>query len=310
MIVYNGHSQIGGTVEQALQGAGVVGPAGRKLVALFQCVGTQTLPLLKSRAPMADVITSNSPLFVNETPLFVRELYAGISKGENYQRINRRFAKVAWQKNRLVSPNQMSTLSNVDFDGNGELDVNQKPGEVETLGPKDTLAAQHLMSGVHFLRTLDPYYADETPGAVFTRAQMKAQIIAKGIVDGDGKSVTKIVETKDKGSFEVALDSKFKDASPVFVSAATVYELQMHLQKSLIGQTGQRAQARALAFAAEYLELMPRESAESQQALDLLTKQMGLPKLSLFALQNAIAGGHILNEDQVTRVEALLKAPQ
>lgn len=309
MVVYSGHSQIGGTVEQALEQPGVKGPATRKLFALFQCVGTQTLPLIKAKAPMAEVITSNAPLYVDEVPNFVRELYTGVEKGENYQRINRRFAAVAWEKGRIVSPNQTATLKNVDFDGNGQLDVNQTPGDVTALPAADKLRAESLLSGVHFLRTLNPYYVDETPGAVFTKAHASIPLVSSGFAKGDGKTVTHIADAPVNGTrqFSVQLDDSFKGAPPRFVGAAAVYELQMHLQKTLLGTDDARAKARALAFAGEYLELMPRQPGEAQQALDQLTAMKGLPHVEAYAMQVALAGAHILSEDQVDKVAALLK---
>ena len=309
MVVYSGHSQIGGTVEQALEQPGVKGPATRKLFALFQCAGTQTLPLLKAKAPMAEVITSNAPLYVDEVPGFVRELYTGIEHGENYQRINRRFASVAWQKGRIVSPNQTATLKDVDFDGNGQLDVNQAPWDIKALPAAEKIRAESLMSGVHFLRTLNPYYVDETPGAVFTKANASVPLVSAGFVKGDGKTVTHIADAPVNGvqQFSVHLDDSFKNAPPRFVGAAAVYELQMHLQKSLLGRDDARAQARALAFAGEYLELMPRQPGEAQQALDQLTALKGLPRVSAYSMQVALSGVHILSEDQVDKVAALLK---
>ncbi len=310
MITYVGHSQIGGTVEQALQQEGVKGPKARKLVALFQCVGTQTLAMLKSKAPMADVITSNDPLFVDEIPGFVRELYTAIDKGEDYHRINRRLETVAWKKGRIVSPNKTTTLDNVDFDANGELDVKEQLGTIEVLSPELSVAAQRLMSGVHYLRTLNPYYADETPGAVFSRTQAAVPLVARGIAEkASGKGVTQIVETTvgGKQTIEVSLDPKFEHDDPTFIGASAVYELQMHLQESLLKKTDGRAQARAMAFAGEYLQLMPRSGVIAQIALDKLTALKGLPKLTMYDMNSALAGGHILSEDQVTRVEKLIQ---
>lgn len=310
MITYVGHSQIGGTVEQALQQAGLTGPKARKLVALFQCVGTQTLPLLKAKAPMADVITSNDPLFIDEIPNFVRELYTSIDKGENYHQISRRFEKVAWKKGRLVSPNQTATLDSVDFDANGELDVKEAPGTIEILPAKLSRAAQQLMSGVHYLRTLNPYYADETPGAVFTRTQAAVPLVSKGLAEKsiEGGGVTQIVDTSAAGkqTFEISLDPKYENEDPTFIGAAAVYELQMHLQRTLLKKNDARAQARAMAFTGEYLQLMPRDGGVAQAALDKLTALKGLRSITMYDMNAALYGDHILNEQQVDRVAKLI----
>jgi hypothetical protein len=308
MIVGSGHSLFGGFVEQALQQADLQPPGRRKLVALFQCVGTQTLPFLKAMAPLADVITSNTPLYVNEVPKLVGELYDGIARGESYHRLNRRFDRVAAWRGRLVLPNQTATLEHVDFDQNGRLDATQPPEQIEILGPTESAAAQRLMSGVHFLRTMNPYYVEETPGAVFTMAQASIPLQSMGLVEGDGRSVTHIVES-DGGPrrIEVRLDSRFTDAPSHFIGAAAVFELQRYLQDNLLGAPRERAKVRALAFATKYLQLIPLSDDAAQAALDRLTAMNGLPGLGLPALRMALMGEHPLEERQVDAVEQLVR---
>ncbi len=309
MIVYNGHSQIGGTVEQALLQPSMKQPRGRKLIALFQCVGTQTLPLLKARAPGADIITSNVPLYVAETPLLVKALYDGVEKGDGYHRLRRRLDKVAWGKNRMVYPNQTASLGHTDFDMNGMLDKHQKPGSIQVLNHKERRGAKSLMSGVHYLRTMNPYYAGDTPGAVFKRSQADVPLRSMGINKQPGqKTVTKFVEHKAAGKkwFEIALNQNYKTAPRHFIGAAAVFETQMALQKKFLGKNDKRAKVRALAFTGEYLDLVPRNKAKAQQALDRLTRMHGLPKLSMYQVKSAIAGDHVIGERQVDKLEALV----
>lgn len=312
MIVYNGHSQIGGTVEQALLAPSMKQPRGRKLIALFQCVGTQTLPLLKTRAPMADVITSNVPLYVAETPGLMRSLYDGIDKKENYHQLRRRMDKASWGKGRLVFPNQMASLQHTDFDMNGTLDAIQKAGTIQVLNRKERRVAKSLMSGVHYLRTMNPYYAEKTPGAVFKLNQAKIPVVSRGISPAGGagvaKSVTHIVDRKvnNQRRFEVSVNPQYKTAPRHFVGASAVFELQMHLQKTLAGKNDQRAKVRALAFTGEYLELIPRNQKKAQQALNRVTKMNGLPQLDFWAVKNAIRGDHVIGEKQVDRLQQVV----
>jgi hypothetical protein len=307
MIVYNGHSQIGGVVEQALAQPGLISPEKRKLVALFQCIGTQVLPFLKTKAPNVDVIASNSPLYVNETPGLVQALYSGIEKNESYHRIARRVDESAWSKGRVLYPNQSVNLKHVDYDPNGELDVNQAVGKIEILPTKAARAAQSLMSGVHFLRSMNPYYVEESTKPVFFPDQVKIPVVAKGIARGDGKSVAHVVDKTVNGArqFEITLDSKFKGADPTFVGAASVYDLQMHLQKTFLGTPTIREKLRALAFAADYLDLIPRSSTTAEAAFEKLSTMQGLPRLSLWSVQGTL-GGHVVNESAVDKLVALV----
>ena len=308
LVVYNGHSQIGGTVEQALLQPSMKQPRGRKLVALFQCVGTQTLPLLKGRAPHADVITSNVPLYVRETPHLMRALYDGLDKGEGYHGLRRRMDKAAWSKGRVVFPNQTASLGHTDYDVNGVLDSNQQPGKIQVLNRKERRVAKSLMSGVHYLRTMNPYYAGQTPGAVFKQSQADVPVVSMGLGGGKGKGVTSITERTVKGHkrFEVRLNKAFKTAPRHFVGAASVFELQMHLQKKFIGKSDKRAKVRALAFTGEYLDLIPRNKRKAQAALDKLTRMNGLPKLSMYQVKRAIAGDHVIGEKQVDKLQQLV----
>ncbi len=309
MIVYNGHSQIGGTVEQALLQPSMKQPRGRKLIALFQCVGTQTLPLLKARAPGADIITSNVPLYVAETPHLMRALYDGVEKGQGYHGLRRTMDKAAWGKNRLVFPNQTASLGHTDYDMNGMLDKHQKPGSIQVLNRKERRGAKSLMSGVHYLRTMNPYYAGDTPGAVFKPSQTNVPLRSMGINKAQGqKTVTKFVEHKKAGKkwFEIALNSKFKTAPRHFVGAAAVYETQMKLQEKFLGKKDLRAKVRALAFTGEYLDLIPNNKAKAQSALNRLTRMNGLPKLSMYQVKNAIAGDHVIGEKQVDKLMAVV----
>ena len=306
MIVYNGHSQIGGTVEKALLQPSMKQPRGRKLIALFQCVGTQTLPLLKARVPGADIITSNVPLYVAETPHLMRALYDGVEKGDGYHGLRRRIDKAAWGKNRLVFPNQTASLGHVDYDMNGVLDTHQKPGSIQVLNKTQRRSAKSLMSGVHYLRTMNPYYAGDTPGAVFKQSQADIPLRSMGI-NKDArykKSVTKFTEHTAAGKkwFEIALNSNFKTAPRHFVGAAAVFETQMRLQEKFLGKTDKRAKVRALAFTGEYLDLIPNNQGKAQDALNRLTRMNGLPQLSMFQVRNAIAGDHVIGEKQVSKL--------
>jgi hypothetical protein len=80
----------------------------------------------------------------------------------------------------------------------------------------------------------------------------------------------------------------------------------MGMQATLLEQTGARAQARALAFTGEYLQLMAMSTKESQGALDQVTKMNGLAKVDMYEMEAALDGSHILGEEQVTKVGALL----
>ena len=173
---------------------------------------------------------------------------------------------------------------------------------------KQRKVAKSLMSGVHFLRTMNPYYVEKTPGAVFNSRQAKIPVVSKGISTSDGASVTKIKDLRVKGQrrFEISVNKSFKTAPRHFVGAASVFELQMHLQKNLAGKNDKRAKVRALAFTGEYLGLIPKNRTQAQKALNRVTKMNGLPQLNMYQVQNAISGDHVIGEKQVDKLQRLV----
>ena len=323
MVVYNGHSQLGGVVEQALQQPNLQAPAGRKLVALFQCSGTQTLPFLKTALPNVDVITSTRPLYVNETPDLMAALYKSVERGDGYHKMCRELKTCAWNKDSLIFPNQSANLRHFDFEPNGVLDINDERGLLQTLQGPARGAATGLMSGVHFLTSMNPYYVKESAQPVFRADQVAIPLVARGLARSGarGPSVACVSSRKVDGKrrFEVTLDPRYADASRTFVGAAAVFDVQMALQRefvhgrvqgrlqSLLGRESHRDKLRALAFAADYLDVIPRDSRKAQEAFDRLTEMHGLPKLSLWRVQSTL-GGHVVNETAIDRLDQLVQS--
>jgi hypothetical protein len=237
----------------------------------------------------------------------VQKLYDGIEAADDYHSLRRRMEEASWTDGRMVFPNQTATLKHVDFEPNGELDATQAPGKIQLYDEPTSQAATGLMSGVHFLRSMNPYYVEESERPIFSLKQAKLPVLAKGLYRGNGAAVVRVKPvTKDgKQRFEITLDSRFKNESRTFIGAATVFELQLALQQSFINAAGRREKIRALAFAADYLDLIPRDRAAAQTALDRVATMNGLPKLSIWSIQGAL-NGHVVSEAGVDRLERLV----
>jgi len=90
------------------------------------------------------------------------------------------------------------------------------------------------------------------------------------------------------------------------VGASTVYELQLHMQKSLLGRSDQRSKVRALAFAGEYLKRMfPGKKGE--KALGKLTRRYGFPSLRMWDMPSGVHG---LSEKSIDRLAAKVAPPR
>jgi hypothetical protein len=303
-VIYSGHSQLGAVVENAVRD-GLVASGDAKLVAMLQCKGIQTLPLLASAMPNAHVLTTVDYSYSLSDQQFAHALLEGLERNESYPQIRSRIKReqktfLFPQRANYLFPDRVALLGHTDFDRNGRLDAEQLASEqaaFATLTASQRRGATRLLSGVHYLRSMNAYYAEELPGAVFTRAQSATQVRAIGVEAGDGSSVVRIHERKENEQtiVEVALDQRFATADPPFIAAATVYELQLHLQRSLLGETGDRGTVRALAFAGEYLNRMfPGQAGE--RALARLLQHKRLPAVTL---QSLPSGVHALSESSI-----------
>jgi len=303
-VIYSGHSNLGGVVERGLKEKNLGLGRGAKLVALMQCTGTQTLPLLATRMPRAQIVSTLSYSYPRADQAVIKTLLDGLDKRWTYNKMQSQVRRQYHGSNYLF-PNQVEMLKHTDFDKNGMLDGLQykaKSPKFSGLSSRAMKGAQRLVSGVHYLRTMNPYYASEERSAVFTPSHAKSRVIPSGVVQGDGKSTLHIKDTRVGGvrAFRVALDSKMATAPKALVGASTVYELQLHMQKSLLGQTGHRSKVRALAFAGEYLKRM-YPGKKGEKALGRLTKRYGFPKLRLWDMPSGVHG---LSESGIDRLAA------
>ena len=95
-------------------------------------------------------------------------------------------------------------------------------------------------------------------------------------------------------------------APKALVGASTVFELQLHMQKTLLGKSDQRSRVRALAFAGEYLKRM-YPGKKGEKALGRLTKRYGFPSLRLYDMPSGVHG---LAESSIDRLAAKVAPPR
>lgn len=306
-VIYSGHSNLGGIVEQGLGATAGKTPRGTKLIGLFQCKGTQTLPLLEQRMPNAHVIATYNYSHGDADQAGIHAILDGLEHGHNYARIRRQTKAATHDWKNYLFPDQVASLAHLDLDKNGRLDAPQVANEAwgpTTLDRRGRGAASRMMSGVHYLRTANPYYQEENRDAVFSRTQANFRVRALGVVSGDGNNVTQVREAN--GAIEVALDKKFANASRAFVGAATVYELQQFFQRKQLGPgaDARKVQARTLTFVGDYLRRMVPNARAADAAFEQLKRTKGLaPSLRLSDVQPWTMHGL---EQHVERVSTLL----
>ncbi len=315
LVIYSGHSELGGVVERGLQQADLGEMRGTKLVAMLSCNGTQTLPLLAARLPKAHLLSTLGYSHSGPDREVIKALLSGLDKRRSYAQIRQGLLRNGVENNYLF-PDRVAHLEHVDYDGNGRLDAPQWQGggvALAALGRRERAAAQRMLSGVHYVRTMNTYYSEEERSAVFTRAQASVPVVPVGIEPGDGKSVVHVRERNDSGkrSFEVALDEHFAKAPKELVGAATVFELELALQRSLLegqgAESGERQRLRALAFTGDYIRRM-FPAARGEKALARLGKLKGFP--ASVTLWRMPSGVHDLSEFSLDRLGQALGMSQ
>ncbi len=309
-VIYSGHSNLGGVVERGLRQKDLGLGRGAKLVALMQCSGTQTLPLLATRMPRAQIVSTLRYSTPSADQAVIKTLLNGLEGRWTYDKM-RSTVRRQYDGSNYLFPNQLELLKYTDFDKNGLLDGAQfaaKSPRFSGLQPKAMKRAQRLVSGVGYLRSMNPYYAQEERSSVFSLNQAKSKVIPAGVVKGDGKSAVHITNTRVNGAmaFKVALDAKMTRAPRAFVGAATVFELQQHMQKTLLGKSDTRSRVRSLAFAGEYLQRM-YPGKKGQKALKRLTRRYGFP--ATLRMWDMPSGVHGLSERSIDRLAARVAAP-
>ena len=309
-VIYSGHSNLGGVVERGLKQKDLGLGRGAKMVALMQCSGTQTLPLLATRMPRAQIVSTKRYSTPSADQAVIKTLLNGLEGRWTYDKMASTVRR-GYDGSNYLFPNQIELLKHTDFDKNGMLDGAQlaaKNPQFSGLQPKAMKRAQRLVSGVGYLRSMNPYYAEEERSSVFSLSQAKSLVIPAGVIKGDGKSAVHITNTRVNGAraFKVALDAKMTKAPRAFVGAATVFEVQNHMQKTLLGKSDQRSRVRSLAFAGEYLQRM-YPGKKGEKALKRLTRHYGFP--STLKMWDMPSGVHGLSERSIDRLAARVAAP-
>jgi len=290
VVIYSGHSDIGGIVEQALTTA----PAqkGQKLVVLLQCVGTQTLPMVAVKYEAAQILTTKNPSYDDLDINVALSLMESLHFNETYAQLRTRAKRGASIAN-YVFPDDASQAASWDLDRDGRLDLAagqmwDKSFDVADLRKKP--AGHTLISAVGYLNSAHHYYAEDTKNAVFKVKDALDRYVPGGI---NATSTTGIVAFKartvgGKSVFEAALDGRYARVPYYTLAAAIVYEIHLHLVLATRGKVDARDHLRALFFVGDYLYRLVPYTNEAETAMAAFTKLKGLPAVTYAEVEKAI----------------------
>lgn len=282
VVMFSGHSDIGGVVEQALGTA----PAqrGQKLVVLLQCVGTQTLPMVAVKYEEAHVLTTHTPSYDDLDQNLTLALMESLHSNETYAQLRTR-ARRGGAITNYVFPDDPTEAASWDLDRDGRLDLAAGQLWDRTFNVADlrTKPAGHtLLSAVGYINSAHRYYAEDTPGAVFKERDALDRYAPAGIggTATSGVTVFQPRQVAGKSVFAVALDPRYAGLSRNVLASAILYDVHLHLVRAVRGQVTERDHLRALFFVGDYLYRLVAYSDEADTAMRAFTRLKGLPVLS------------------------------
>ena len=281
VIFFSGHSNYGGVVETALSQPKLPAQNGDKLIAFFQCSGTQTLPLRSSRFPRAHMIGTRHASNEYDDQNAQSGILRGLSRNSSYREMRGFINRRQQLSDNYIFPDQLDTVRHADFDRNGQLDRFQKDDFDFTPAGRKPTAGEKLMSGVRFWQIRNVYDAKDHPGqSTFDRTQASADVRTIGLVDGDGSTVIQVHPQTANGRvhYQVGLDRHFENESKGFIGAASVYEAQIAMEKELLGRpVDDKMKQRAISLASQFLFHVSQNWQEDQQTIGRLRQLKGVP---------------------------------
>jgi hypothetical protein len=290
VVIFSGHSDIGGVVEQGLRTA----PAqrGHKLIVLLQCIGAQTLPQVSARYPSAQVLTTRGPSYADADFNIIRALLEGFEAGESWAQIRRR-ARSGGDVANYLFPDDPTLAWSWDLDRDGRTDLG--PGAANDprfdVGRRQVRpGGETLLSAIRYTNAAHRYYAEDTPGAIFSVALAKDRFVGGGIVATTGRRATEVrrITVGGQSLYEVRLHKNFDRSPRSFLAAAIVFELHETLVRVAKREVTPRDRLRALLFAADYVYRMVPTSDEAEDAIARLVRHAGLAKFTYAELERII----------------------
>jgi hypothetical protein len=313
-IIFSGHSNVGGVNELALTTAPK--QRGGKLLALLECIGAQTLPLVAARYDQAHIITTKSSSYEETDQNLIRALLDGLERGQTYRQI-RREARRTGEIGNYFFPDQVQATAHLDLDKNGRLDFGRGrsgDGHFSVLDGRQRAPGQKLLSALSYLNSANKYYVEDTPRAIFTRRQVEHRLISGGLAPADPRErVTLIRPRQVQGQkvFEVQLNGRYAHWPKASVAAASIFEITNYLTRTLRGGSlTPRDQLRSLLFAVDYLYRLTPYQNEADRAMAALCHLHGLPKLTYLEVGKIIAkdAQKLASDQQLRALQKLVQA--
>ena len=296
MILYSGHSQLGGIVDASL----AVAPDkmnGTKLIQLFNCRGKQTGAELQSKYPGAHVTqTWSSAYGPDDEQALTGTLKAIASRGDyGDARKNMVGSKMIQPKSNYMFPDDPRNLGARDGDIDGLHDVSAvgpdrffDPGKLAARGGANVftpsvfnndpqnLSGAKLDHAVAYANTAFFYFAEENRAAPLTLPKTD-HLLPGGWFNGPVDQKVRITESKKNGEtwYSVSVNSVYASRSREVIATTVLMETQKYLAKKEHGKVTEPDMLRGLMMVGGYLDLFCPYSDTIEEVLSGFSKANG-----------------------------------
>lgn len=124
VILYSGHSAVGGNGSQAIQAAGAMKGPHPKLIFAANCRGKDNYAELTNKWPEAHVIMTEHPTYSDSGQARIEALFAGLARGETYAWMRGQNDERFWDepKSNYFFPDERRKFRHMDADDDGRAD--------------------------------------------------------------------------------------------------------------------------------------------------------------------------------------------
>lgn len=275
MIVYTGHSNLGGNVSEELR----LGTAEKseKLIMLALCRGKQNMFEVANKYPSSHFLTTDEPSYFTSVMPMSLGMIEGALAGKSYEEMKRDTPRI-WDpqgNDNYFYPHEPKRYAHYDLDKDGVIDSRgahvdrlydvalKMPANSRTDGvvrPSDVKATEldgtKVLHAVQFLNTLMTYHVDKGHHtSSFKRGDMD-NFLSAGWFDGPENEKVRLEKNAD-GKIEVRVNKGLADQSQFVLGTILQFEVtRMLLQERNGGTLTEKDEARAALFAGEYLAYM------------------------------------------------------
>jgi hypothetical protein len=291
VILYTGHSNLGGNVSEELRLGNE--EKGSKLVLMAMCRGKQNIHEVANKYPSAQFVTTNNPSYFSSVIPMALGLVDGCLKQTDYTKMKGDIPQIMDQdgKDNYFFPNEERRYAYYDVDKDGYLDgqgastdklfnITLRPPELKRtdgvvrandLDPLD-IDGTNVDHAVQFLNTLATYHVDHGNNTSKLGQKDMDNFDAAGWFDGPANEKVR-VKTKPDGRVDVSVNKGLCDQSWAVTGTIVQYEVAKALLTERNGGTlTKQDEARALLFAGEYLSYMYCSLDEAELAIKAIAK--------------------------------------